>query len=121
MRSHPDDIAFLDRQAWDPDGRPCGYGRHPTAPTIAYGEYWICRDDLAWRLHLDRCDATDAGRDRTPATTACGVCSDCGTETASGRVVAGIDQGSGPGYTVIICPGCDKRPGESAERGCSRT
>jgi len=66
VRSHPDDAAFLDRQDWQSSELPCAYGRHPAAPTIAYGTDRICRDDLAWRLHLDRCDATDAGRDHTP-------------------------------------------------------
>lgn len=66
MRSHPDDAAFLDRLEWDPDGLPCAYGQHDPVPTIAYGSDWICRKDLAWRLHLERCQAADAGLEHAP-------------------------------------------------------
>ena len=68
MRTHPDDAAFLDRLAFT-TGHPCaiGRGQHPDAPTARHGSDWICRDDLAWRLHLDRCDATDASREPTPS------------------------------------------------------
>jgi hypothetical protein len=68
VRNHPDDVAFLDRLPWDAaSGQPCGFGRHPHSPTVPFGDDRICRDDLAWRLHLDRCDALDAGREHTPA------------------------------------------------------
>ncbi len=68
MRSHADDAALLDGLTFT-TGRPCAIarGRHPDAPTAHYGGDWICRDDLAWRLHLDRCDALDAGREPTPS------------------------------------------------------
>ena len=70
MRSHPDDAAFLDRLSFT-TGHPCGYDygcdRHPDAPTVRYDGDWICRNDLAWRLHLDRCDALDASREATPS------------------------------------------------------
>ncbi len=65
LKIHPDDAALLDRQEWDPDGQPCGYGKHPPAPTTPYGGDWICRKDLAWRLYLDRCAATNAELEAT--------------------------------------------------------
>jgi len=45
MKNHPDDAAFLAQLTWT-NGGPCGYGRHPDAPTVRYGDDWICRDDL---------------------------------------------------------------------------
>ena len=68
VRSHPDDAAFLDRLSFT-TGQPCEYGQHPAAPTVRYGETWICREDLAYRLRLEREQATDAGREHTPTLT----------------------------------------------------
>ena len=64
MRIHPDDATLLDGLVFA-IGQPCAIarGQHPEAPTARYGGDWICRNDLAWRLHLDRCDALDAGRE----------------------------------------------------------
>jgi hypothetical protein len=67
VRNHPDDLAMLDRQEWDPAGQPCDYGQHPDAPTIPYGKEWICRDDLAYRLYLDRGQWLGADTDHAPA------------------------------------------------------
>ena len=67
MRIHPDDAALLDGLTFT-TGQPCVIARqHPDAPTAHYGGDWICRNDLAWRLHLDRCDALDAGREPAPS------------------------------------------------------
>jgi len=38
-----------------------------------------------------------------------GHCRHCGTET-EGVLVEFIDQASGPGWTVIVCPPCEKNP-----------
>jgi hypothetical protein len=43
-----------------------------------------------------------------------GHCCDCG-EAARGRIVGIIDQGSGPGYVVIVCAECDPQPGGGPE------
>ena len=71
MRIHPDDAVLLDRLTFT-TSQPCaiGRGQHPDAPTAHYGGDWICRIDLAWRLHLDRCDAIDARREHTSTLTA---------------------------------------------------
>jgi len=67
MKTHPDDAAFLERLTFT-TGQPCDYGRgqHSDAPTVAYGDDWICRDDLAWRLHLERCHSLDTARAHAP-------------------------------------------------------
>lgn len=65
MKSHPDDAAFLDRLAFT-TGQPCDYGQHPEAATVRYGGDRICREDLAYRLRLEREQATDAGREHAP-------------------------------------------------------
>lgn len=53
MRDHPDDAAYLDSLTWT-DGR-CEVCRHTTTePTAIHANMRLCRDDLAYRLHLDR-------------------------------------------------------------------
>ena len=39
-----------------------------------------------------------------------GLCCECGEHTDHGRVLGHVDQGSGPGWTVLICPTCDLKP-----------
>ena len=68
MKNHPDDAALLAQVAFT-TGQPCGYGQHPDAATVRYGETWICREDLAYRLRLEREQAYDAGREHTPTLT----------------------------------------------------
>ena len=41
---------------------------------------------------------------------AAGHCTDCGRYVTRGRVVGSIDQGSGPGYTAVVCATCDPQP-----------
>jgi len=65
VRIHPDDAAFLDQLDWAL-GPSCDYGAHPNAPTVQYGGDWICRDDLTYRLRLEREQAADAGMGHTP-------------------------------------------------------
>jgi hypothetical protein len=38
-----------------------------------------------------------------------GHCRHCGTET-EGVLVQHIDRASGPGWTVVVCPPCEKNP-----------
>jgi hypothetical protein len=38
-----------------------------------------------------------------------GNCRDCGN-VGPGRLVGHIDQGSGPGWTVVVCPRCERNP-----------
>lgn len=40
---------------------------------------------------------------------AAGHCRHCG-EQAVGRLIEYIAQSSGPGWTVIVCPPCEKNP-----------
>ena len=70
MRIHPDDAAFLDGLAFT-TGQPCAIarGRHPDGPTTHYGDDWICREDLAYRLRLEREQAADNLREHTPTLT----------------------------------------------------
>ena len=42
--------------------------------------------------------------------TAPGLCCECGDHTDHGRVLGDVDQASGPGWTVLICPTCDFKP-----------
>jgi hypothetical protein len=42
--------------------------------------------------------------------TAAGHCTDCGEYTEAGRVLGHVDQGSGPGFTVVQCPRCEATP-----------
>jgi hypothetical protein len=42
--------------------------------------------------------------------TAPGLCCECGEHTDHGRVLGNVDQASGPGWTVLICPVCDLKP-----------
>ena len=46
-----------------------------------------------------------AGPDTAP-----GICCECGQRTDHGRVLGHVDQGSGAGWTVLICSVCDLRP-----------
>ena len=50
-----------------------------------------------------------------------GICCECGEHTDHGRVLGNVDQGSGAGWTVLICPACDRkprpRPGRRQNRG----
>ena len=39
-----------------------------------------------------------------------GPCCECGEHTDHGRVLGHVDQASGPGWTVLICPVCDLKP-----------
>ena len=66
MRSHPDDEALLDQLTFTQD-HPCAIdrGQHPHAPTARHGDDWICRTDLTWRLHFERCQTAD-NHPRTP-------------------------------------------------------
>lgn len=41
---------------------------------------------------------------------ASGHCVDCGRYTPRGRILGSIDQGSGPGYTPVVCAVCDPQP-----------
>ena len=66
MRIHPDDAALLDQLAFTPT-HPCsydGFSRHPDAPTVLYDGDWICREDLAYRLRLEREQAVDARQEQ---------------------------------------------------------
>ena len=42
-------------------------------------------------------------------TTAVGYCRHCG-ELKRGKLVGHVDQASGPGWMVIICPPCERNP-----------
>jgi len=49
-----------------------------------------------------------------------GHCRHCGTET-EGVLVKYIDQGSGPGWTVIVCKPCEKNPPVTPDAETPRT
>ncbi|MBC3843484.1 hypothetical protein GXW82_34605 [Streptacidiphilus sp. 4-A2] len=49
-----------------------------------------------------------------------GFCCDCGRTTVAGRILGHVDQSSGPGYTVILCPNCDLKPPKSRVRPYGR-
>ena len=53
--------------------------------------------------------------------TAPGLCCECGEHTDHGRVLGNVDQASGPGWTVIICPACDLKPKPRPGRGQNRS
>lgn len=46
-----------------------------------------------------------------PQPTAAGTCRSCGMETDHGRVADILEQVSGPGILILICPACDLSPG----------
>jgi hypothetical protein len=66
-----------------------------------------------WKRFMDKAQAMAAAASTTAANTAAelafGHCRHCGRETV-GRLVENIDQASGPGWTVIVCPPCEKNP-----------
>jgi hypothetical protein len=45
-----------------------------------------------------------------PPEKAAGHCNDCGEHTDAGRVLGHVDQGSGPGFTVVQCSRCEMTP-----------
>ncbi|WP_034090649.1 hypothetical protein [Streptacidiphilus albus] len=57
----------------------------------------------------------------TSPETAPGICCECGERTDHGRVLGDVDQGSGAGWTVLICPPCDLEPKPRPGRGRSRS
>ncbi len=66
-----------------------------------------------WKRFMDEAQAMAAAAGTTAgnseAELAFGHCRHCGRETV-GRLVENIDQASGPGWTVIVCPPCAKKP-----------
>lgn len=48
--------------------------------------------------------------DAVPDERSPGNCRHCGEFTDRGRVVGHVDQGSGPGWTVVVCPACEPAP-----------
>ncbi len=53
--------------------------------------------------------------------TAPGICCECGEHTDHGRVLGNVDQRSGAGWTVLICPACDLRPKPRSGLGRNRS
>jgi len=49
-----------------------------------------------------------------------GHCRHCGVE-AEGVLVKYIDQASGPGWTVVVCPPCGKNPPVTSDAETPRT
>ena len=64
-------------------------------------------------------DGTMAGT-RSPET-APGLCCECGERTDHGRILGHVDQASGAGWTVLICPACDLKPKPRRSRGQNRS
>ena len=59
--------------------------------------------------HAADSDDTVAGTS-SGAEIAPGICCECGEHTDHGRVLGHVDQASGAGWTVLICPACDLKP-----------
>ena len=65
--------------------------------------------------------AADAVPAMSSPETAPGLCCECGEHTDHGRVLGSVDQASGPGWTVLICPSCDLKPKPRPGRGQNRS
>ncbi|QMU69167.1 hypothetical protein [Streptacidiphilus sp. P02-A3a] len=98
----------------------CDYCMNPAGSPIARLEPGNVASPLVgvthpdcWKRFMDEAEALAASSGGSASGAAperaFGHCRHCGDETV-GRLVEHVDQGSGPGWTVVVCPRCARRP-----------
>ncbi|MBC3839900.1 hypothetical protein GXW82_05840 [Streptacidiphilus sp. 4-A2] len=58
MKDHPSDAAHLDSLGWV-EGQ-CEVCRRTDRAVAVHADAWLCREDLRWLLHFNRCENSGA-------------------------------------------------------------